>query len=135
MLHFHAMLIKLFALQLFFSTSLKAESIDSYCDDAYIDAIMWSFRKNKTENDIIFVFRGQHFWKYNLKTRNLWDERLIKHVWPDVKLPVTAVSGVQSGYTVGKEDCHKVVIVSRFSYYIYDCKEKYESNQTLRSTG
>ncbi|RWS00428.1 hypothetical protein B4U79_17590 [Dinothrombium tinctorium] len=129
------MFIKLFALQLYFSTSLKAESIDSYCDDAYIDAIMWSFRKNQTENDVIFVFRGQHFWKYNLKTRNLWDERLIKHVWPDVKLPITAISGIQTGYTVGRTDCDRIIIVSQFTFWTYDCKEEYERNQTLRSTG
>ncbi|RWS12844.1 hypothetical protein B4U79_17411 [Dinothrombium tinctorium] len=110
--------------------------MESYCDNPYIDAMMWSVRRNNyTENDIIYLFRGSHFWKYNLKTQKLWDERLIRQVWPDVRIPITAISGIDLEYTWGKSDCQKIIIVSRFKYWIYDCKEEYENNQTLRSTG
>ncbi|RWS10638.1 hypothetical protein B4U79_18072 [Dinothrombium tinctorium] len=130
-----ALFVKLCVLQIYFSLNVKAKQIDSYCDDPYIDAIMWSFRENQTENDIIYIFRGQHFWKYNLMTGDLWDEKLIKQVWPDVKLPVTAISRFQADESVGKAVCENIIIVSRLEYWIYDCKEEYESNQTLRLTG
>ncbi|RWS09275.1 organic cation/carnitine transporter-like protein, partial [Dinothrombium tinctorium] len=97
--------------------------------------MMVSFRENSIDNDLIYLFRGEHFWKYNLSSKSLYEERSIKDVWPDVITPISAISEIRTQTKPFTEYCEAIVIVKSSRVWVYECKEEYDDKQLLSSEG
>ncbi|RWS19827.1 hypothetical protein B4U80_14365 [Leptotrombidium deliense] len=57
------------------------------CEDPKIDAL-----SSNSETSELFIFNGEYFYVFDVKSHTIREERIIRKYWPDVRTPIDAVS-------------------------------------------